>query len=120
MIMKNIIEFFSDFCAKRRKNKMETMDITKLNGKIIRYVSERIENEATGEVVDTIVARSSVININENNELCLISGIKDIFKCNADDLKAGEFMSLEGVILEGFDLTCGKHRKIIAYYKYYR
>ena len=92
----------------------------RISQKKIRYVSERIVDAKTGEVVDTIIGRDGIFNININNELSIYCGIKEVFKAHVPDLTAYEFLSLEGVILESLDLVTGKYRQIIAYYKYYR
>ena len=90
----------------------------------IRYVSERTVDGKTGEVVDTIIGRDGFFNINKNNELSVyLSGDKDgkeLFRAFIPNLKAYEFLSLEGVILESLDLISNRERQIIAYYKYYR
>ena len=88
--------------------------------KKIRYVSERIADENTGEVVDTIIGKDGYFNINKNGELCIYCGGKELFRAFAPDLKAYEFLSLEGVVLESLDLVSDRRRQIIAYYKYYR
>ena len=92
--------------------------------KKIRYVSERIIDINTGEVVDTIIGKDAFFNINKQNELSIyLSGNKggtELFRAFIPDLKAYEFLSLEGVVLESLDLITNKERRIIAYYKYYR
>lgn len=92
--------------------------------KKIRYVSERIVDGMTGEVADTIIGKDAFFNINKNNELSVYmsgsKGGKELFRAYIPDLKASELMSLDGVILESFDLLSNKERRIIAYYKYYR
>ena len=92
----------------------------KISHKKIRYVSERVVDESTGEVVDTIIGKDGFFHINENNELVISCGGKELFKAFTPDLKAYEFLSLDGAVLESFDLVANKHRQIIAYYKYYR
>lgn len=88
--------------------------------KLVRYVSERIENSDTGEVVDTILGKDGMFHIDKESCLLVICGGKDIFKAEIASLSMGELMSLEGVILEGYDFVSERQRKIIAYYKYYR
>ncbi|MCL2773117.1 MAG: hypothetical protein FWD71_07180 [Oscillospiraceae bacterium] len=92
--------------------------------KKIRYISERIIDGKTGEVVDTIIGKDGFFNINKNNELSIYlsgdKGGKELFRAFIPDLKASEFLSLEGVVLESLDLITNKERQIIAYYKYYR
>ena len=94
----------------------------RIKDKKIRYVSERVRDGQTGEVVDTIIGKDGFFNINKNNELDIhVSGAgQPLFRARIPDLKAYEFLSLEGVVLESLDLISGTHRQIIAYYKYYR
>jgi len=91
----------------------------RISNKKIRYVSERIADEKTGEVVDIILGKDGFFNINKNNELIVYCG-KELFKAYIPDLKAYEFLSLEGVILESVDLISNKYRQIIVYYVYHR
>jgi len=86
----------------------------KLNGKLIRYILERGEDE-----VEIIIGKGGFINV-IGDELEVVCGEKTLFKAKIDTLKAWEFMSLEGVTLTGFDLIQGKERTVLAYYKYHR
>jgi len=88
--------------------------------KKIRYVSERTVDGKTGEVVDTILGKDGFFHINENNELVISCNGKVLYRAFIPDLKAYEFLSLEGAVLESLDLVTNKYRQIIAYYKYYR
>ena len=92
----------------------------RISNKKIRYISERTLDEKTGEVVDTVIGKDGFFHINENGELVLSCGGKELFRALMADLKAYEFLSLEGVVLESLDLVSRKHRQIIAYYKYHR
>ena len=92
----------------------------KISNKKIRYISERTIDENTGEVTDTIIGKDGFFHITENNELVISCGGTELFRAFTPDLKAYEFLSLEGVVLESFDFTSNKQRRIIAYYKYYR
>ena len=85
-----------------------------MNGKAIKYVTERINN------VDEVVGRSGAINI-KGDELVLLSSFNVEFRCKVTDLTASDLMSLDGVILSGHDLEHdGRFRTVIAYYSYYR
>lgn len=88
--------------------------------KKIRYVSERAVDPETGEVTDTIIGKDGFFNINKNNELSIYCGGQELFRAYTPDLKAYEFLSLDGVVLESLDLLSDMERQIIAYYKYYR
>ena len=92
----------------------------RISNKRIKYVSERITDENTGEVVDTIIGKNGFFNINKNNEISVYCNGEELFRAFVPDLKAYEFLSLEGVVMESLDLVSNKQRQVIAYYKYYR
>ena len=98
--------------------------VKRIRDKKIRYVSERVTDKETGEIIDTIIGRDGFFNINKNGELSIYlnsdSGGKELFRAFVPNLKAYEFLSLEGVVLQSVDLLTNKERQIIAYYKYYR
>lgn len=107
------------FFAKRRKEQEDKRVrdelISRLSGKIIKYVTERTPDGST----DTIIGKEGSLTIRDG-ELIVLSSSNIVFRCKIDTLLASELLSLEGVILEGEDLESGAQRKIIAYYKYYR
>ena len=85
----------------------------KINGKHIRYVVERVNNE------DNIIGREGGLNIKGDEFLVFSSGLV-IFRAKIDDLKASELMSGNGVILTAHDLENeGRLRSVIAHYTYY-
>ena len=119
-----MFKFFKKMINKNNEDSAEFRQafVERIKNKRIRYVSERIADEKTGEIVDTILGKEGFFNINKNNELEIyLSGVgKTLFRAYIPDLKAYEFLSLEGVVMESLDLVSGKHRQVIAYYKYYR
>lgn len=92
----------------------------RISDKKIKYLSERVADENTGDVVDTIIGKDGFFNINKENQLIIYCDGKELFRANIPDLKAYEFLSLDGVVLESFDLSQNRERQLIAYYKYYR
>lgn len=85
-----------------------------LDGKAIRYVSERRDN------VDEVVGRAGALNV-KGDEFIVFSSFDIIFRCKIEDLSASDLMSLDGVVLSGHDLEHGgEYRTVIAYYSYYR
>lgn len=85
-----------------------------LDGKAIRYVTERIDN------VDEVVGRAGALNV-KDDEFIILSSFDVVFRCKIEDMTAGDLMSLDGVIISGHDLEHeGRYRTIIAYYSYYR
>jgi len=124
-----MFEFFKSFINKI-KNRIKKTDENnpeyrikfahRIADKKIKYVSERITDENTGELVDIILGKNGFFNINKNNEISIYCDGKELFRAYMPDLKAYEFLSLEGVVMESFDLVSNKPRNIIAYYKYHR
>ncbi len=91
------------------------LQAAKLNNTHIRYAVERLDD---GEKV---IMKDGHLNITPSgNELCLVCGIKCMFRAEIDNLSMGELLSHDGVILEGYDLENQASRKIVAYFKYYR
>jgi len=92
----------------------------RIANKKIRYISERVTDNKTGEVVDTIIGKNGFFNINKENYISVYCNGIELFKAFVPDLKAYEFMSLEGVVMESFDLVSQRYRQIIVYYIYHR
>ena len=86
----------------------------KLDGKHIKYVGERINNE------EIIIGREGGLNLRNGEMIVFASGIV-VFRAEVDDLLASELMSGDGVILTAHDLEHdGVYRSVVAYYSYYR
>ncbi|NLK40008.1 MAG: hypothetical protein GX303_07215 [Clostridiales bacterium] len=86
----------------------------RLNGKPIRYVSERIDE------VDHIIGRAGSLSVKDDCLLVFASS-EVLFRAKIETLEAWELLSKEGVVLTAPDLeNNGAVRTIIAYYVYYR
>ena len=85
----------------------------KLDGKHIQYALEKFEND------EKIISQGGSINVRDG-ELIVNGSEKTLFRVKIEDLSAWEFMSLNGVVITGFDLEENKQRSITAYYSYYR
>ena len=87
----------------------------KLNNRHVRYVTERFEG------IEEIVGREGHLNILPDGEhFAVTCGIEEIFRARIDGLTMGELMSLDGVVLTGFDEVMGRERSVTAFYLYYR
>ncbi len=86
----------------------------KLDGRCIRYVTERCDG------VETVIGKDGHINIVGEDEFAVTCGIKTIFRAGIDELQAWELLSLEGAVLTAFDKENGCERTVVVYYKYYR
>jgi len=109
-----MIKFFGsrkkEDSAAYRREKAES-----LSGRAIKYVTERSADGST----DTIIGKAGSLSVREG-ELIVLSSQQIVFRCKVEQLAASDLMSLEGVVLEGYDEEKGRVRKIIAYYTYYR
>ena len=85
----------------------------KLDGKHIQYSLEKIGDD------ERIISKGGSINVRDG-ELIVNGSEKTLFRIKIEDLSAWEFMSLNGVVITGFDLEEKKQRSITAYYSYYR
>jgi len=83
------------------------------DGKILRYVTEVTEQG------DVIIGKNGDITVREGR-LIVCAGGKKLFDGLAEEITCGDLMSLDGVVITGYDETEHKERSIIAYFKYYR
>jgi hypothetical protein len=119
---KSAINKISDKIKKDDENNPEyrVKFANRIKNQAIKYVSERRTDATTGEVVDTVIGKNAFFNINQKNEISIYCGGEELFRAYVPELKAYEFLSLEGAVLEAFDLVSGRARVVIAYYKYHR
>ncbi|MCL2159473.1 MAG: hypothetical protein FWH48_08710 [Oscillospiraceae bacterium] len=88
--------------------------------KKIKYVSERTLDPETGEIVDSVIGKNGFFSMDKNDELSVYCGGEELFRAYVPELLGYEFLSLEGAVLEGFDLVSERLRIIIVYYIYHR
>lgn len=102
------------FFRKNSKNDVNRRISEKLHNMPFKYISEKDENGT-----ETIIARAGHINIEgENRELlCATEGVRTVFKLDISQMSIWEFMSLDGCVIDFFDLDTGKHRNITVYYE---
>jgi len=110
------------FFNKKRENSPEfRLQMAKrLAGRKLRYVGERLFNEKSGAVEEIVVAKDGFIYMTDDGCLAVKCDNGFAYRAKIIELQAAELLSLEGVILDGFDLESGRHRKIVAYYVYHR
>lgn len=109
------MNFFGKRKKEREDKKIRDALIQRLSGKIIKYCSERAQ-DGSGDI---IIGKDGSLTIRDG-ELIVLASADIVFRCQIDGLLASELLSRDGVILEGYDTQAKRHRKIIAYYKYYR
>ncbi len=79
----------------------------------LRYVTEQTENG------DVVIGKEGGCNI-RNGEFIVTSSREVVFRAEIDKMKAYELMSLEGAVLEGYDIEHSAYRTVTVYYVYYR
>ena len=108
--------FFKNLFKPKNENSLRFKQAMaeKMNGKHIKYVTER-ENDS-----DMVIGHDGCLAL-RNGELIVLSDGVVKFRVNVAEMTASELMSLEGIIISGPDLEHdGIYRTVIAYYKYYR
>ena len=86
-----------------------------LNGRPLKCVLER-----KPDGIETVIGKDGAIVV-KDDVLRVYSGPDVLFATRVEDLRAGELLSLEGVIITSPDMEHGDEvRSIVAYYKYWR
>ena len=86
----------------------------KLDGRALKYILERDPEKG-----DYVIGKGGVLSLYEG-EFSVVCEGKALFVCDAQELHAWEFMSLDGATLTGFDKITNKERTVLTYYTYYR
>ena len=102
------------FKAKEGSLRFKQEMADRMNGRHIKYVTERVDDQ------DIVIGHDGCLAV-RNGELIVLSDGVEKFRVLISEMTASELMSLEGIILSGPDIVSdGKERTVIAYYKYYR
>ncbi len=101
--------------SKKNKN---TELLNTFDGREVKYVTTRKQN-ADGTVSHVIAGKSGRIAV-VGDEIKIICGEKDVFRCKVSDSKYFLLMSGDGVTVEGENSVTGKYDSVTAYYTYYR
>lgn len=107
--------FFSKKLKIQKEQKDMETRLRKLEGREIRYVSER--DDIT--YVERVLGKYGEINILEDI-FSITCEDRVVFSHNIKGLMGSDLMSLDGIILSYFDESINKEVEVIAYYKYYR
>lgn len=90
----------------------------KLDGKHLRYVTERIE-KGDGTTEDLVIGREGALIVKED-QLLVYASADVLLRLSIDDMTASELLSGDGVVLSGEDIAHDRaQRCVIAYYTYY-
>lgn len=91
-----------------------------------RYMAERISDklikcvlERHDDYTDTIIGKSGFFAV-KDGLLEIITEGNTVFCGEIDTLTIWELLSLDGVVITGYDRTVDRSRTVMAYYKYYR
>jgi hypothetical protein len=107
--------FFKRIRREKQEKKDNEIRLRKLDGREVRYVSQR--DELT--YVERIMGKYGVISI-VDDVFSITCDNKIIFSHPIEGLMGSELMSLDGIILSYMDENTKKPVEVMAYYKYYR
>ena len=100
------------FFSKKLKKYDSTEEVIKrIDGRLIKYVSERDANN-----VEAIIGRGGRLIVTDK-EIAVNCNGEDVFVCPRNKARVSELVSLNGVIIEGE--FGGIKRSVTAYYTYY-
>lgn len=101
------------------KKKKENPQVLKcFDGRIVKYVTRRVA-DADGNVKYVIAGKEGRI-AEIDDEIRVICGEIDVFRCKTVYTKYYLLLSGDGVTLEGQNSVTGQYDMITAYYSYYR
>jgi len=115
------MNLFARFFGRHAKDEAIRRElIKKLDGRPIKYVTERVPKPgAYDETEEIVIGRSGAIIVKGGFLLVFADG-NVLFRAETEKLKASELYSMEGVILTAPDIeNGGKVRTVIAYYTYF-
>lgn len=101
----------------KKKNPNEDV-LRQMDGREIKYVTQRIRTPQ-GEVKEQILGKSGRIVLIEN-EIRVMCGETDVFRCNVEDCSYYMLLSGDGITVSGVNAINGIKMDIIVYYKYHR
>ena len=92
--------------------------LSTFDGRCVKYVTKRNPHE-DGTVTYDIIGKSGRIAV-VDDELRVLCGEIDVFRCSVADSKYYLLMSGDGVTVEGPNAVSGEYDTVTAYYTYYR
>ena len=101
---------------KKKNPNVDVLD--QMDGREIKYVTQRIRTPQ-GEVKEHILGKSGRI-ILIGDEIRVMCGETDVFRCNAQDCSYYMLLSGDGITVSGVNAINGIKMDIIVYYKYHR
>lgn len=101
----------------RKKHKNQDL-LNTFDGRELKYVTKRNAHPDGTVTYDIVGKWGRIAVIGEN--ISIICGVEDVFKCKISDCKYYLLMSGDGVTVEGNNTISGEYDTITAYYTYYR
>ena len=102
----------------KRKKEPKNPVIQEMDGRQIKYVTRRIR-EPDGNVKETILGKSGRIVVLQD-EIRVMCGETDVFRCMAENAEYYLLMSGDGITVSGVNSINGEQMDIIVYYSYHR
>ncbi len=103
----------------RKKEKNPNSHVLKqMDGREIKYVTRRIKKE-DGSVSEVILGKEGRIVV-LNNEIRVMCGATDVFRCKVDNSVYYMLLSGDGITVSGINEINNTNMDIIVYYKYHR
>ena len=97
--------------GKKKPSGMDIKSLRALDGKAVKYVTER-DGVTYRELK---VGAEGAINVSDTELTVVCTGVNAI-RCSLTDVNAAELMNKSGLTIKGHDLDSGKERSVIAYY----
>ena len=88
------------------------------DGRQVKYVTKRVKCDDGTVKYDIVGKEGRIALIGE--ELRVICGEIDVFRCNVQNAKYYLLLSGDGVTVEGNNTVSGEYDTVTAYYSYYR
>lgn len=92
--------------------------LSRIDGRLVRYVTRRGTDE-DGNPTETVLGKEGRITVQHGMAAVSCDG-REVFRCDVEEVKCGELMSLEGAVFTGVNALSGQEDTVVAYYKYYR
>lgn len=103
----------------RRKPKPKKDNVLReMDGRQIKYVTKRVRL-SDGTVREEILGKTGRIIVLED-EIRVMCGETDVFRCGVEDASYYLLMSGDGITVSGVNTLNGEQMDIIVYYLYHR
>lgn len=101
----------------KRKNK-NTELLKNFDGRTVKYITKRQVDE-NGNVNHDVVSKNGRI-VAIDNEIRIIDGERDLFRCGLDFSRYFMLLSGDGITIEGQNSISGQDDSFTVYFSYYR